>query len=157
MISLARLRGEVSFTFFSSLGELVQGSALFWLWLHLGSTFLLVVEPDSWKGFWVGEDGIGVSEIGWFSVSWQEWDLFFLLVGERGHGPFCVLPSVSAGGFLGWVSRGGVCLIWPGFRSGLAPIVMLADYSESSDILVVGRVGKPKFGHGFDPFLVGFV
>ena len=59
MISLARLRGKVSFTLLSSIGELVQGSTLFWPWLHLGFTVLLVMDTDSCRGVWAEEDGIG--------------------------------------------------------------------------------------------------
>ena len=54
MISLARRRGEVSFTLFYLLGELVQVSYLFWPWIHLGLTFLMVMDPDSWRSVWTG-------------------------------------------------------------------------------------------------------
>ena len=51
--------GGGSFPFFSSLDELVQLSAIFWMWLHLGSQFFLVMDPDSWRGVWEWEDGLG--------------------------------------------------------------------------------------------------
>ena len=59
MISLARMRGGGSFPSFSLIGELVQVSALFRPWMHLGSMFLMVMDPDSCRDVWGGEDGIG--------------------------------------------------------------------------------------------------
>ena len=132
MISLARLRGDVSFPFFSSLGELVQGSALVWLWLHLGSTFLLVVEPDSWRGVWAGEDGLG-DDCPWGRELVFVWAVVYsmeglwswskgLVLGSTLFWPILPLwPTLSLEGgavpFLGgggsvWVSSGGVIFIW---------------------------------------------
>ena len=80
MISLARTRGEVSFTLFSSLGELIQEYAKFWTWLPLGLTVLLVMDPASWRGVWVGEDGIG-EDFPWGRGFVFVWDRVYYMEG----------------------------------------------------------------------------
>ena len=104
MISPDQLRGEVSFTLLSSIGELVQGSTLFWPWLHLGFTFLMVMEPDRYRGVWAKEDEI------WDDYTWGKG---FVFVWDRAYSTK-ELWSLSEGLVL------GSAIFWPIFHLWLA-------------------------------------
>ena len=118
MISLAQLRGEIPFPFLSLLGELVQGSAIFWMWLSLGSLFLLVMEPDTWRGVWAGEDRIG-DDCPWGRGFVFVWDRVYYLEGlgllleglVLGSAMFCPILNL----WLTILLEGGGCSVFWGW------------------------------------------
>ena len=103
VISLAWLRGGGSFPLFYLLGELVQGSAIFWPGLPLRSTFLLVMEPDKWRGVWVGEYGLG-DGCPWGRGFVFFWDRVYSMEG---------LGSFSEGLVLGSALLWPILPLWP--------------------------------------------